>query len=90
MYAVFDSEGKPLSVFDVDNDGVYEHQKTETISDITSTPHKVTITLAKGQTYQVAFWAQNEACTAYNTSDLKNVVDLIMMKPVMLSLRQRQ
>lgn len=74
VYAVFDSEGKPLSVFDVDNDGVYEHQKTETISDITSTPHKVTITLAKGQTYQVAFWAQNEACTAYNTSDLKNVV----------------
>lgn len=74
VYAVFDSEGKPLSVFDEDNDGVYEHQKTETISDITSTPHKVTITLAKGQTYQVAFWAQNEACTAYNTSDLKNVV----------------
>ena len=73
VYAVFDSEGKPLSVFDVDNDGVYEHQKTETISDITSTPHKVTITLAKGQTYQVAFWAQNEACKAYNTSDLKNV-----------------
>ena len=73
VYAVFDSEGKPLSVFDVDDDDTYEHQKTETINDIVTTPHKVTITLAKGQTYQVAFWAQNEACKAYDTSDLKNV-----------------
>src|SRR5690554_2265437 len=74
VYAVFDSEGNPLSVFDVDNDGTYEHQKTETISDIVNTPHEVTITLAKGQTYQVAFWAQNESCTAYTTTDLRNVV----------------
>ena len=73
VYAVFDSKGNPLSVFDVNNDGVYEHQKTETISDIVTTPHEVTITLAKGQTYQVAFWAQNESCTAYKTSDLKNI-----------------
>ena len=73
VYAVFDSEGNPLSVFDVDNDGTYEHQKTETISDIVTTPHEVTITLAKGQTYQVAFWAQNESCTAYKTSDLRNI-----------------
>ena len=73
VYAVFDSEGNPLSVFDVNNDGVYEHQKTETISDIVTTPHEVTITLAKGQTYQVVFWAQNESCTAYKTSDLKNI-----------------
>ena len=65
VYAVFDSEGNPLSVFDVDNDGTYEHQKTETISDIVTTPHEVTITLAKGQTYQVAFWAQNESCTRF-------------------------
>src|SRR5690554_6280464 len=73
VYAVFDSEGNPLSVFDVNNDGTYEHQKTETISDIVTTPHEVTITLAKGQTYQVAFWAQNESCTAYKTSDLRNI-----------------
>ena len=64
VYAVFDSEGKPLNVFDVD--GKYEHQKTETIGDITTTPHTVTIPLAKGQTYKVAFWAQNSACTAYD------------------------
>ena len=73
VYAVFDSEGNPLSVFDVNNDGTYEHQKTETISDIVTAPHEVTITLAKGQTYQVAFWAQNESCTAYKTSDLRNI-----------------
>ena len=33
----------------------------------------VTITLAKGQQYTVAFWAQNPQCTAYTTTDLKNV-----------------
>ena len=33
----------------------------------------VEITLAKGQTYQVAFWAQNTNCTAYTTTDLTKV-----------------
>ena len=33
----------------------------------------VSITLAKGQTYQVAFWAQDGDCNAYGTSDLTNV-----------------
>ena len=33
----------------------------------------VLITLAKGQTYQVAFWAQDGDCTAYNTDDLTAV-----------------
>ena len=73
VYAVFNSVGEPLSVFDVNNDGEYEHQMVETIGDITETPHTVTITLAKGQTYQVAFWAQNSACGAYGTSDLREI-----------------
>ena len=73
VYAVFNSVGEPLSVFDVNNDGEYEHQMVETIGDITETPHTVTITLAKGQTYQVAFWAQNSACGAYDTSDLREI-----------------
>ena len=34
---------------------------------------QVSVTLAKGQTYQVAFWAQNKSCDAYNTDDLTNV-----------------
>jgi len=33
----------------------------------------VNVTLAKGQTYTIAFWAQNGGCSAYNTTDLKNV-----------------
>ena len=33
----------------------------------------VSVTLAKGQTYQVAFWAQNSKCDAYNTESLENV-----------------
>lgn len=33
----------------------------------------VTATLAKGQTYTIVFWAQNNTCGAYSTEDLKNV-----------------
>lgn len=33
----------------------------------------VTLTLAKGQTYTVVFWAQNPDCTAYTTTDLQKV-----------------
>ena len=33
----------------------------------------VSITLAKGQTYQVAFWAQDGDCKAYNTDELTAV-----------------
>lgn len=33
----------------------------------------VTLSLAKGQTYTVVFWAQNGECAAYNTDDLANV-----------------
>ena len=73
IYAVFNSAGEPLSVFDENGDGVYEHQKIETIGDITENTHEVTITLAKGQTYQVAFWTQNSACGAYSTDDLRAV-----------------
>ena len=34
---------------------------------------KVTMSLAKGQTYQVAFWAQDGDCNAYDTKDLTAV-----------------
>ena len=43
--------------------GAFDGGLTETVS----------VTLAKGQTYQVAFWAQNPNCGAYNTTDLTNV-----------------
>ena len=45
------------------NDKAFANGLTETVN----------ITLAKGQTYQVAFWAQNPNCSAYTTTDLTNV-----------------
>lgn len=67
VYAVYDENGTALNVFEG------EAQKEETgLTDLKS-GHTVSINLAKGKTYQIAFWAQNAACTAYNTSDLKSV-----------------
>lgn len=56
IYAVFDEEGKPIEGLD------------QVSKDVTF-PTTETITLAKGQTYTIAFWAQNKACTAYKVSD---------------------
>lgn len=56
IYAVFDEEGKPIEGLDQ-------------VSKEVSFPTTETITLAKGQTYKIAFWAQNRACTAYTVSD---------------------
>ena len=61
IYAVFDAEGKRIQGLE---------QVTET--DVTF-PTTKTITLAKGQTYKVAFWAQDADCNAYIVSDDMNV-----------------
>lgn len=67
VYAVYDESGAPVNVFNTTN------QKTEeNVSDF-ATGHSVKIDLAKGQTYQVVFWAQDEDCKAYNTDDLTAV-----------------
>ena len=73
VYAVYklDADGNPVlqKVVGSNNDSqfvdveAFDGGLTETVS----------VTLAKGQTYQVAFWAQNPNCTAYTTTDLKNV-----------------
>lgn len=55
-YAVFDVTGKRI-------EGIKKVSKEVTF------PTTETITLAKGQTYRIAFWAQNNTCTAYNVSD---------------------
>lgn len=53
IYAVFDENGTRISSIEaVQETGV-------------SFPKNVTLTLAKGQTYQVAFWAQDNDCQAY-------------------------
>ena len=60
MYAVFDQDGKRITTIDKE------------VKDATF-PTTANITLAKGQTYKVAFWAQNKACDAYTVSDDMNV-----------------
>lgn len=56
IYAVFDETGTRIK-------GIEQVSKDVTF------PTTETITLAKGQTYMIAFWAQNKACTAYEVSD---------------------
>ncbi|MEY8658368.1 DUF6562 domain-containing protein [Parabacteroides distasonis] len=64
MYAVFDKEGNRINTIQkVSRTGV-------------TFPTTENITLAKGQTYKVAFWAQDEDCKAYTVSDdMKVTVD---------------
>ncbi|OUP19205.1 hypothetical protein B5F32_09775 [Parabacteroides distasonis] len=73
VYAVYklNADGTPVlqNVVGSNNEGqfvdteAFDGGHTETVS----------VTLAKGQTYQVAFWAQNPNCNAYTTTDLTNV-----------------
>ncbi len=64
FYRVFDKDGNIIS------DQL--PLKQENASDLL-TGHKVTLQLIKGQTYKIAFWAQNSACTAYSVDDKMNV-----------------
>lgn len=70
VYAVYNANGeliKTIANTDVNgqivDNSAFDNGLTE----------NVTITLAKGQQYTVAFGAQNPNCTAYTTTDLKNV-----------------
>ena len=56
VYAVFDETGKRI-------EGIKK------VSKEVSFPTTETITLAKGQTYMIAFWAQNKDCAAYEVSN---------------------
>lgn len=64
MYAVFDKDGNRINTIQkVSKTGV-------------TFPTTENITLAKGQTYKVAFWAQDDDCKAYTvTDDMKVSVD---------------
>lgn len=60
MFGVFDDEGTIILPKAVKNN----------VTGLTSTAgHSMTISLAKGHTYQVAFWAQDADCTVYTVSD---------------------
>ena len=70
VYAVYNTNGeliKTIANADVNgqivDNSAFDNGLTE----------NVTITLAKGQQYTVAFWAQDPKCTAYTTTDLENV-----------------
>ena len=73
VYAVYklDADGTPVlqNVVGSDNNG----QFVDTEAFDGGLTEKVSVTLAKDQTYQVAFWAQNPKCSAYTTTDLTNV-----------------
>ncbi len=54
-----------------DNKGGIVYNKA--VKNVESYPTTVEVTLAKGKTYQVAFWAQNPNCEAYEVSNDMNV-----------------
>ena len=56
IYAVFDGTGTRI-------------KGLEQVSKDVTFPTTETITLAKGQTYKIAFWAQDSDCDAYTVSD---------------------
>lgn len=62
FYAVYDANNNLITTIDESIGGLL------TVSPAFATDLKETIelTLAKGQTYTVAFWAQNDACGAYS------------------------
>lgn len=60
VYAVFNEKGERITT-------IAKIDKTTTF------PTTETITLAKGQTYKVAFWAQNSATSAYVLDDDMNL-----------------
>lgn len=70
VYAVYDANGELIrTIANADING----QIVDNSAFDNGLTENVTITLAKGQQYTVAFWAQNPNCTAYTTTDLKDV-----------------
>lgn len=69
VYAVYklDAQGSP------ELQNVVGSQKGQFVKTDFVSGYKVSLTLAKGQKYQVAFWAQSNDCKAYDTSDLTAV-----------------
>ncbi len=57
-YRVFNEDGTPVS-----------NALAKKVETVDSYPYEVKLTLAKGQTYKVAFWAQNADCNAYKVDE---------------------
>ncbi|MDD6019084.1 MAG: hypothetical protein PUD41_01455 [bacterium] len=71
--AISDGNGADMLVYRVfDKDGnIISGQAKKTESGLTDlkTGHNITLNLAKGQTYKVAFWAQDADCSAYTVAE---------------------
>src|SRR5690554_3558702 len=71
VYAVYNANGELIeTIANADVNG----QIVDNSAFDNGLTENVTITLAKGQQYTVAFWAQDPNCTAYTTTDLENVM----------------
>ncbi|MCH5228550.1 MAG: hypothetical protein J1F12_00965 [Muribaculaceae bacterium] len=71
-YELLDKYG--LGADDGLDQSYFGHGEAQTAKRVTDGfPFTINLTLKKGQTYTVAFWAQNENCRAYDFSDLRKV-----------------
>ena len=67
MWAVFDADGNLI---------IKKSVKDNINSLLSEDGYSMSISLAKGKTYQVAFWAQSADCSLYNVSDdMKVTID---------------
>ena len=58
------------AVFNEDGELIHKKATKDNVSGLlTDNGYTMSISLAKGQTYKVAFWAQNAECDAYTVSD---------------------
>ena len=58
------------AVFDTDGNLIIKKSVKDNIAGLLSEEgYSMSISLAKGKTYQVAFWAQSADCSFYNVSD---------------------
>ncbi|MCH5301852.1 MAG: hypothetical protein J1E77_03335, partial [Prevotella sp.] len=77
IYAVYDKDDNLLTGYSEGTDEAlkdrFEHGDGQTIKKIEEFPTTVTLTLKRGETYKIAFWAQSSQCKAYDTKDLKKV-----------------
>ncbi|MCH5330196.1 MAG: hypothetical protein J1E04_04455 [Alistipes sp.] len=81
VYAVYDAEGNLLPEFgqvERGEDSCLLPDGTElgagqTYEEVTTFPKKITLTVRRGKTYKIAFWAQNSTCKAYDIHDLTKV-----------------
>lgn len=77
IYAVYDKDDNLLTGYSEGTDEAlkdrFEHGDGQTIKKIDKFPTTVTLTLKRGETYKIAFWAQSSQCKAYDTKDLKKV-----------------